>query len=223
MQAGGHNMQHTPQDRNMSPLTTIDTARSYVASTQWWSSCRTEGTKLLTIFYRDCQCQSSEAYLISINNAWDQWERLGISAVYGICSDHHEAISEQQSRLNLKFTLLQCPGNKLAHHLSSSGIADVTISLTSRVGFRGGTIQPCVVCMHGERILYSFAKGDHACLSFPPQPEEDWPPVNSIIRCVEEELSDDAPLIAQTPRSEPSYLGDMFGLATFFKALGSPF
>jgi hypothetical protein len=81
--------------------------------------------------------------------------------------------------------------------------------------------------MSGKRILYSFAMSDPSCLSIPTSPVDDWPSVESILQSVAEELADESPTsqTPQTPRSEPEphYLDDMFGLSTFFKALGSPF
>ena len=174
-----------------------------VATFDWWISLRDHGSSVILLFYRDCDCLSSAAYLSQFNQKFDHYTRLGFT-IYGVCSDYLPAIRKQHERLGLQFELLSCPENLLAHELAAAGIADVTVTLSSRVGFPGGTIQPAIVCTSGHRIHYTWAASDPSCLTLTTTAAgsaAEWPPVDEVICAVEDDLKDDAPINTLTPTS----------------------
>ena len=194
-----NDVQHLSSAETKVLLSTTTTVASY----DWWISLRDAGCSVVLIFYRDCDCVSSAAYLTQFNEKFDHYIQLGFT-IYGICSDYLPAIRKQHERLGLKFALLSCPENQLAHELAAAGIADVTVILSSRVGFPGGTIQPCVICTSGHRILYTWAASDPSCLSLTTNTtgsDDEWPSVDEVTNAVEDDLKDDAPMNTLTPTS----------------------
>ena len=193
-----NDIQHliSPPEVPMSTTTTV-------ATMDWWISLRDSGCSVVLIFFRDCDCISSSAYLTHFNQKFDHYTRIGFT-IYGVCSDYLTAIRKQHERLRLQFALLSCPENLLAHELAAAGIADVTVISSSRVGFPGGTIQPCVICTSGHRILYTWAASDPSCLTLTTNTAgnaDEWPPVDEVARAVEDDLKDDAPINTLTPTS----------------------
>ena len=181
------------------PVPFISLIDSFWATNKWWDDMPNASDIC------NSSCKSSAFLLNNINSSFSKLQRLGFE-VFGVCSDYVFEVKKQHDQLRLHFFLLSCPENQLPARLGVHGIADITVSSGSSVGYPGGTVQPCIIATTRHKIIYSWACEDRTSL-FGNFVSDKWSDVDELIQCLEHELTNDG-FPRLTPTAGNSTEGD---------------